>query len=87
MNDIILKFFFELVDDCFLKEKIEVMFKGEKINIIEKRVVLYIVLRSLNDIEILLDNMEVLKSVWSVLKCMWVFSDSVRSGKRLGYIN
>ncbi|RKV20616.1 glucose-6-phosphate isomerase [Helicobacter pylori] len=87
LNDTTLKLLFELADDCSLKEKIEAMFKGEKINTTEKRAVLHTALRSLNDTEILLDNMEVLKSVRSVLKRMRAFSDSVRSGKRLGYTN
>ncbi len=87
LNDTTLKLLFELANDCSLKEKIEAMFKGEKINTTEKRAVLHTALRSLNDAEILLDNMEVLKSIRSVLKRMRAFSDSVRSGKRLGYTN
>ncbi|WQU28680.1 glucose-6-phosphate isomerase [Helicobacter pylori] len=87
LNDTTLKLLFELANNCSLKEKIEAMFKGEKINTTEKRAVLHTALRSLNDTEILLDNMEVLKSVRSVLKRMRAFSDSVRSGKRLGYTN
>ncbi|GAA7489751.1 glucose-6-phosphate isomerase [Helicobacter pylori] len=87
LNNTTLKLLFELANDCSLKEKIEAMFKGEKINTTEKRAVLHTALRSLNDAEILLDNMEVLKSVRSVLKRMRAFSDSVRSGKRLGYTN
>ncbi|MGL2716080.1 glucose-6-phosphate isomerase [Helicobacter pylori] len=87
LNDTTLKLLFELAKDCSLKEKIEAMFNGEKINTTEKRAVLHTALRSLNDTEILLDNMEVLKSVRSVLKRMRAFSDSVRSGKRLGYTN
>ncbi|WP_121089530.1 glucose-6-phosphate isomerase [Helicobacter pylori] len=87
LNDTTLKLLFELAKDCSLKEKIEAMFNGEKINTTEKRAVLHTALRSLNDAEILLDNMEVLKSVRSVLKRMRAFSDSVRSGKRLGYTN
>ncbi|MBM0604541.1 glucose-6-phosphate isomerase [Helicobacter pylori] len=87
LNDTTLKLLFELANDCSLKKKIEAMFKGEKINTTEKRAVLHTALRSLNDAEILLDNMEVLKSVRSVLKRMRAFSDSVRSGKRLGYTN
>ncbi len=87
LNDTTLRLLFELANDCSLKEKIEAMFKGEKINTTEKRAVLHTALRSLNDTEILLDNMEVLKSVRSVLKRMRAFSDSVRSGKRLGYTN
>ncbi|WQV49846.1 glucose-6-phosphate isomerase [Helicobacter pylori] len=87
LNDTTLKLLFELANDCSLKEKIEAMFKGEKINTTEKRAVLHTALRNLNDAEILLDNMEVLKSVRSVLKRMRAFSDSVRSGKRLGYTN
>ncbi|RVZ06366.1 glucose-6-phosphate isomerase [Helicobacter pylori] len=87
LNDTTLKLLFELANDCSLKEKIEAMFKGEKINTTEKRAVLHTALRSLNDTEILLDNMEVLKSVRSVLKRMRAFSDSVRSGKKLGYTN
>ncbi|GAA8222691.1 glucose-6-phosphate isomerase [Helicobacter pylori] len=85
LNNTTLKLLFELANDCSLKEKIEAMFKGEKINTTEKRAVLHTALRSLNDTEILLDNMEVLKSIRSVLKRMRAFSDSVRSGKRLGY--
>ncbi len=87
LNDTTLKLLFELANDCSLKEKIEAMFKGKKINTTEKRAVLHTALRSLNDTEILLDNMEVLKSIRSVLKRMRAFSDSVRSGKRLGYTN
>ena len=61
------------------------MFAGEKINCTEHRAVLHTALRNRSNTPVLVDGKDVMPDVNAVLKQMRVFSESVRSGKWLGY--
>ena len=61
------------------------MFKGEKINITEKRAVLHVALRAPKDTKILVDRKNVVPEVHAVLDQMAAFSDRVRSGEWKGH--
>ena len=61
------------------------MFQGDKINSTENRSVLHIALRNRSDRSINVDGEDVMQEVNAVLAKMKKFSDSVRSGKWLGY--
>src|SRR6266851_9450390 len=70
----------ELAESSELRERIDAMFKGEKINVTEKRAVLHVALRAPRDQSILVDGENVVPKVHEVLDRMADFADRVRSG-------
>ncbi len=74
-----------LAAECGLGERINAMFRGEKINKSEKRPVLHIALRSRADQRIVTDGLNVVPLVHAVLGRMTEFSNQVRSGQWRGY--
>jgi len=74
-----------LAEECGLRERIEAMFRGEKINITENRAVLHIALRALKSEKILVDGVDVVPEVHAVLDKMAAFVERVRSGQWRGY--
>jgi len=74
-----------LAEECGLRENIEAMFHGEKINITENRAVLHIALRAPKSEQILVDGVDVVPEVYAVLDRMAAFSEQVRSGQWRGY--
>lgn len=74
----------KLAHKAKLKDKIEAMFRGNKINFTENRAVLHIALRNFSDEPIYVDGQDVMQGVRSVLHHMKEFSESVRSGKWTG---
>lgn len=75
----------DLAEECRLPERIAAMFRGEKINITEKRAVLHIALRAPRETRILVDGLDVVPGVQAVLDKMALFSEQVRRGQWLGY--
>jgi glucose-6-phosphate isomerase len=75
----------ELAADCGLQERIEAMFRGEKINVTEHRSVLHVALRAPRDEVIEVDGKNVVPEVHAVLDKMARFADRVRSGEWKGY--
>ena len=61
------------------------MFRGEKINLTEKRAVLHVALRAPKGASIILDGVNVVPQVHAVLDKMTEFSNRVRSGAWLGH--
>ena len=61
------------------------MFRGEKINLTEKRAVLHVALRAPKGAAIVLDGVNVVPQVHAVLDKMTEFSNRVRSGAWLGH--
>ncbi len=68
-----------------LRQKIEAMFNGEKINSTEDRAVLHIALRNRSNRPIFVDGEDVMPEVNRVLAKMRRFSEAVRSGEWRGY--
>jgi glucose-6-phosphate isomerase len=75
----------KLAESSGLRERIDAMFRGEKINVTEKRAVLHIALRAPRDQSILVDGENVVPEVHAVLDKMADFSNRVRSGAWTGY--
>jgi glucose-6-phosphate isomerase len=75
----------DLANQSRLHEKIEGMFRGEKINLTEGRAVLHVALRAPRDAHILVDGRDVVPEVHAVLDKMADFSDLVRSGAWIGF--
>jgi len=75
----------QLAEQSGLKDHIEAMFTGQKINTTEDRAVLHIALRAPASESILVDGEDVVPAVHEVLDKMSAFAEKVRSGEWLGY--
>ena len=75
----------QLAEESGLRERIDAMFRGEKINITENRAVLHIALRAPKGASITVDGENVLPKVYAVLDKMADFCDRVRSGAWKGH--
>jgi glucose-6-phosphate isomerase len=85
VTDETLKLLVQLADESGLRERIDAMFRGEKINITEKRAVLHVALRAPKGASIVVDGENVVPQVHAVLDKMADFSNRVRSGAWKGY--
>jgi len=74
-----------LADVCGLRQRIEEMFRGERINTTENRAVLHVALRAPRGTAILLDGDDVVPQVHAVLDRMADFASQVRDGRWLGH--
>jgi glucose-6-phosphate isomerase len=74
-----------LAQSSGLRERIDAMFRGEKINITEQRAVLHVALRAPRNQSIVVDGENVVPAVHAVLDKMTDFSNRVRSGAWTGY--
>jgi glucose-6-phosphate isomerase len=75
----------QLAEESGLKQRIEAMFTGEKINITENRAVLHVALRAPQGQTILVDGKNVVPEVHAVLDKMSDFANRVRSGEWKGH--
>ncbi len=74
-----------LADACGLRERIDAMFRGERINVSEDRAVLHVALRAPRDASIVVDGRDVVPDVHAVLDAMSAFAQRVRSGDWRGH--
>src|SRR6266700_3230439 len=75
----------QLAESSRLRERIDAMFRGEKINVSEQRPVLHVALRAPREQSIVVDGENVVPAVHAVLDKMADFSNRVRSGTWTGY--
>ncbi len=75
----------ELAEACALPQRIEAMFRGDRINTTENRAVLHVALRAPATEKILVDGHDVLPEVHAVLDRMAAFSEQVRGGAWRGH--
>jgi len=75
----------ELAASAGLRERIDAMFKGEKINVTERRAVLHVALRAPRNESIIVDGENVVPEVHAVLDKMADFSNRIRSGAWTGF--
>ena len=66
-------------------ERIAAMWRGDKINVTERRSVLHIALRAARSDKFMVDGVNVVPDVYAVLDRMSQFSDRVRSGEWEGF--
>lgn len=85
ITDETLKLLLRLAEQSGLQARIEAMFRGEKINVTEKRAVLHVALRAPRGASIVVDGENVVPKVHAVLDKMTDFSDRVRSGVWKGH--
>jgi len=75
----------ELARQSGLRQHIDAMFAGEKINVTEQRAVLHVALRAPKGEQIFVDGKDVVPGVHEVLDRMAAFSEQIRSGAWKGY--
>ncbi|MDR1493190.1 MAG: glucose-6-phosphate isomerase [Planctomycetaceae bacterium] len=85
INDKTISLLLDLASECQLAAAIEAMFRGEKINITERRAVLHTALRNRSNRPVLADGQDVTPEVNRVLDKMREFCDRVVNGEWRGY--
>jgi glucose-6-phosphate isomerase len=75
----------DLANACGLREHIEAMFRGERINTTEGRAALHVALRAPRGESIVIDGSNVVPHVHEVLDRMAAFADQVRDGRWRGH--
>ncbi len=70
----------QLAEECGLKDRIEAMFNGEKINVTETRPALHVALRAPRESSIVVDGENIVPRIHAVLEKMAAFSNRVRHG-------
>ena len=85
VTDTTLKLLLQLAEECDLRGRIDAMFRGDKINVTEKRAVLHVALRAPKNATISVDGKNVVPAVHDVLDKMAAFSNRIRSGEWVGH--
>ncbi len=85
ITDETLRLLLQLADEAGLRERIDAMFRGDKINVSEKRAVLHVALRAPRGASILHDGQNVVPEVHAVLDKMAAFADRLRGGAWTGH--
>jgi glucose-6-phosphate isomerase len=80
-----LRLLIALAERSGLRQRIDAMFAGEKINVTEERAVLHVALRAPEGEHIYVDGSDAVPDVHAVLRKMAAFSDRVRSGEHTGH--
>ncbi len=87
ITDKTLHLLLQLANDCKLKEAINALFAGDKINATEGRAVLHTALRNFSKEPVFAEGSDVMPLVRKVLKKMKGFCEAVHTGKHRGYTN
>src|SRR5262249_34537296 len=85
ITDETLQLLIQLAQEVGLRERMEAMFRGDKINVSENRSVLHVALRAPRGASILHDGRNVVPEVHAVLDKMADFASRVRSGAWKGH--
>jgi glucose-6-phosphate isomerase len=85
INDTTMGLLLKLAEECKVKEAIEAMFNGDKINETENRSVLHVALRNFSKEPMYSEGKDVMPQVKKVLRQMKSFCDKIHSGEWRGY--
>ena len=85
VTDETIRLLIALAAACGMRERIDAMFSGEKINTTEGRAVLHVALRAPRGASIVVDGRNVVPDVHQVLDRMAAFATQVRDGRWLGH--
>jgi glucose-6-phosphate isomerase len=85
ITDETLTLLLRLAEESGLRDRIEAMFRGDNINVSEKRAVLHVALRAPRGASIVHDGRNVVPEVHAVLDKMTDFADRLRSGAWKGH--
>jgi glucose-6-phosphate isomerase len=80
-----LRLLVRLADERGLRERIDAMFRGEKLNLTEGRAVLHVALRAPRGARFVVDGQDVVPRVHEVLDRMASFAERVRGGEWKGH--
>src|SRR5262249_49576638 len=80
-----LELLLELAPACKLRERIDAMFAGERINTTERRSVLHVALRDLSSRPLVVDGADVKPAIASVRERMLDLAERVRDGRWTGH--
>jgi len=75
----------QLAEESGLRQAIDAMFRGDKINLTEDRAALHVALRAPRGRSIIVDGKDVVPEVHAVLDAMSEFANRVRSGEWTGH--
>jgi len=85
ITDETIRLLLNLAEESGLRAHIDAMFRGDKINVTEKRAVLHVALRAPKGEKIVVDGEDVVPAVHEVLDHMSAFSERIRSGEWKGH--
>jgi glucose-6-phosphate isomerase len=85
ITDETLRLLLALAEECGLREHLEAMFRGQRINVSEGRSVLHVALRMPKGESLVVDGVDVVAEVHAVLDRMAAFARAVRSGDWRGH--
>jgi glucose-6-phosphate isomerase len=85
INNKTLQLLFQIAEECQVKDGIQAMFNGEKINETENRAVLHVALRNFSDRPYHSEGQNVMPDVEKVRAHMKSFTEKVHSGEWKGY--
>ncbi|HUN89428.1 MAG TPA: hypothetical protein VMU28_11585, partial [Terriglobales bacterium] len=85
ITDETIRLLLKLAEESGLRQRIDAMFRGEKINVTENRAVLHVALRAPRDAVINVDGKNVVPEVHEVLDRMSKFANRIRSGDWKGH--
>jgi len=85
ITDETIRLLLALAESSGLRERIDAMFNGDKINISENRAVLHVALRMPKGSSIMVDGKNVIPEVHETLDKMSAFADRIRSGEWKGH--
>ena len=85
ITDETLRLLLQLAHESGLRERIDAMFRGDKINVSENRAVLHVALRAPRGATIIHDGRNVVPEVHAVLDRMADFADRLRGGAWKGH--
>lgn len=85
ITDKTIQLLLQLAEECKVKEAIEAMFNGEKINETENRSVLHTALRNFSETPVFSEGKDVMPEVRSMLNKIKKFCNAVHKGKTRGY--
>ena len=85
VTDETLSLLLQLANEIGLRDRIDAMFRGDRINITENRSVLHTALRAPRGSSVVVDGKNVVPEVHEVLDRMGAFADRIRSGAWTGH--
>lgn len=85
VNETTIKLLIKLAEECHVKESIEMMFDGKKINETEGRAVLHTALRNFSDKPIEVDGDDVMPEIRLALQKIKTFTEELHQGIRKGF--
>src|SRR5271166_6507338 len=85
VTDETLRLLVQLAEESGLRARIDAMFRGDKINVTEKRAVLHTALRAPRGASVVVDGENVVPKVHAVLDRMADFANRLRSGEWKGH--